>query len=361
MQDESSNPRVDSAAQEAADWVARRDRGFSPQEEATFAAWRRSDPRHESEWRRLSRAWQGMDQLPTVPELRTQADELIERARARRARARRCNRTLASLGVAAALAVGAFGWRHWSVAPVVAVTPPSENVRVIDSTLRRVALPDGSIAELNGSSRLEVAFTPTERRVRLVEGEAHFLVAKNPDRPFFVTAGAVTVRAVGTAFNVRLAQSVIEVLVTEGKVQVQPQAPAAEAPAANPSAVDSPEKPQERPAALVAGQRAVIERSAAGTPSVAIGDVGRAEIDEELGWQTTRLVFNNTPLDEVVANFNRYNAHQLTLGDPRLRRTRLTGAFRSDNLEGFVRLLRASVDVKAELRTPLETVLLPMH
>ena len=35
--------------------------------------------------------------------------------------------------------------------------------------------------------------------------------------------------------------------------------------------------------------------------------------------------------------------------------------FRADNLEGFVRLLRHSIDVKAELRTPTETVLLPVR
>ena len=113
---------------------------------------------------------------------------------------------------------------------------------------------------------------------------------------------------------------------------------------------------------LVAGQRAVIERAVtSAVPAVAINDVSRAEIDDALGWQTTRLVFNHTPLDEVVAGFNLHNRHQLTLGDPKLRQRALTGTFRADNLEGFIRLLKASLDVKAELRTTTETVLLPMR
>jgi len=70
-------------------------------------------------------------------------------------------------------------------------------------------------------------------------------------------------------------------------------------------------------------------------------------------------VFNNTPLHEVVAGFNEYNAHRLTIGDSRIRGRILTGVFRADNLDGFVRLLRASLDVKAEQRTSHETVLLP--
>lgn len=347
-----------SIAQQAAEWVARRDRGLTRAEETALAAWERSDPRHGLAFQRITRTWDGLDGVGAVPEMNALADGILRTARARQSRRRRMNALFTTLAAAAGVAVAALGWQRLQPSSPPAVALASENVKVIDSTLRRVALPDGSIAELNGSSRIEIAFTTAERRVRLIDGEAHFLVAKNPERPFFVTAGAVTVRAVGTAFNVRLAKSAIEVLVTEGKVQLQRQ-PGQNAPAGPVSVEPAAET---APAALVAGQRAVIERPAAGAAvTVAIGEVDRAQIDEELGWQTTRLVFNNTPLDEVVASFNRYNAHQLTLGDARLSRRKLTGAFRSDNLDGFVRLLRASIDVKAELRTPLETVLLPMH
>ncbi|MES2697820.1 MAG: FecR domain-containing protein, partial [Verrucomicrobiota bacterium] len=92
---------------------------------------------------------------------------------------------------------------------------------------------------------------------------------------------------------------------------------------------------------------------------VAIAEMAGTEIEEALGWQSTRLVFNNTPLGEVVDGFNRYNPHKLKLGDPKLETRKLTGVFRADNLEGFIRLLKSSIDVKAEQRTPRETVLLP--
>jgi len=291
----------------------------------------------------------------------------VARARAARSRRRRITFLSGALAAAAALAIGFDGWRRWERPVEVRPAVVSESVRVLDSSLRRLDLPDGSVAELNGTSRIEFNFTVTERRVRLTEGEAHFIVAKNPERPFYVSAGSVTVRAVGTAFNVRLASAAIEVLVTEGKVQIEHAAPppSVVAAAATPGAataqavVDSPPAP----APLIAGQRAIIDRAvaAAAAPAVAIDDIGRAEIDEALGWQTTRLVFSNTPLEEVVAGFNQFNRHQLTIGDPKLRGRTLTGVFRADNLEGFKRLLKASVDVKAELRTPTETVLLPMR
>jgi transmembrane sensor len=225
-----------------------------------------------------------------------------------------------------------------------------ESIRVIASTLRSQSLPDGSVAELNGASRIEVHYTAGERRVRLLGGEAHFVVAKDPARPFFVSAGPVTVRAVGTAFNVRFAPVAIEVLVTEGRVQVET--------AAAPAETAPPVAPVP---ALVAGQRARIDAQGVGAGAVEIGDVGRPGIDEALGWQGTRLVFNGTDLEAVVAAFNRYNRHRLILGDPGLRRRALTGTFRADNLEGFLRLVRQMVDVKAEPRAADETVLWPIR
>jgi transmembrane sensor len=83
-----------------------------------------------------------------------------------------------------------------------------------------VTLPDGSVLQLNTDSVVETAYSPTERRVRLKKGEAFFSVAKNPQRPFWVDVGAVSVRAVGTAFNVRFRPEAVEVLVKEGKVSV---------------------------------------------------------------------------------------------------------------------------------------------
>jgi transmembrane sensor len=346
----------------AARWVVRSDRGLTPREAEAFAEWENADPRHRAELERVRRAWNGLDAIGAVPELQVMADDVVERARAR-PQSRRGWWLASALTAAAALAIGFMGFKRMNV-PDTAPTPRlAESVRVIDSTLDRMTLPDGSVAELNGSTRIEVEYSPTERRVRLTEGEAHFVVAPNPSRPFFVSAGPVTVRAVGTAFNVRLATTAIEVLVTEGKVQVEHDRPAI-APSTSPASMPATSLSgiPASPASLVAGQRATIDRVVEGVAAaIAIDEVGQADVEEALGWQTTRLVFNHTPLEEVVAGFNRYNRHQLTLGDAKLRHRSLTGVFRADNLDGFIRLLRASVDVKAEERSAGETVLLPVR
>ena len=334
----------------AAAWVVRRDRGLSAEERRAFEAWRRADVRHARELERIGGAWRGLDALTAVPELEALAEATVARARQRRARRGRFALATTALAAAAAVVLMFLSAPERGDGAGAVM----ENVQVLASTLRRMPLPDGSVAKLNGSSRVEVDFTPEARRIRLAEGEAHFVVEKDPSRPFFVTAGPVTVRAVGTAFNVRLAPDKVEVLVTEGRVKLEQAEPGVDVSITHVPKVVAP--------ALTEGQRAVIPRNVAPrTEDVAIGEVGPAEIEAALGWQNTRLVFNNTPLDEVVEAFNRYNATRLVLGDPELRTRALTGVFRADNVDGFVRLLGASLDVKAETRSRAETVLLPVR
>src|SRR5207245_2615866 len=61
-----------------------------------------------------------------------------------------------------------------------------------------LALADGSKVTLNTASAVRADYTGRERRLTLVRGEAFFDVAKDPTRPFMVTAGSRQVIAVGT-------------------------------------------------------------------------------------------------------------------------------------------------------------------
>ncbi len=89
----------------------------------------------------------------------------------------------------------------------------------------RVLLADGSVVLLDTASEVRVDLNPSERHITLVHGKAHFEVTPDPSRPFLVDAGEGTVRAVGTAFSVYRQGSVVDVAVTEGKVEVRAQPP----------------------------------------------------------------------------------------------------------------------------------------
>lgn len=346
---------AEAVVQAAADWVVRRDRGLTTDEARAFAVWEAADPRHGAEFSRIAGGWQAMDRIGAVPSLAALAEAVEVNARGRRLR-RQSWRRAGGLAAAAAavLIAGAISWRHWPrpAAPAaVAVETAAGHYLVLASTAHRLALADGSVAELNGDSGVVADFVPAERRVKLVRGEAHFHVAKNPARPFVVSAGPITVHAVGTAFDVRLEAGAVEVLVTEGKVALgTAAAPLPEAGAA----------PMPMGGTLVAGDRAVVHLESGRETSVTVDHPAAREVDQTLAWESTRLVFDRTPLDQVVDAFNRFNTRQLVLSDSSLNARTLTGTFRADNLTGFVRLLGASVDVEVQPGDDQQMVLRPV-
>jgi transmembrane sensor len=142
-------------------------------------------------------------------------------------------------------------------------------------------------------------------------------------------AGALEARAVGTAFNVRREAATVEVLVTEGLVQVETLAARAAAPA---------------PVLLGAGQQVVVAGAVPALP--AVRTLSTPELEQRLAWQSRLLDFDDAPLSEIVAAFNRSNPVRLVVDDPGLAALRMTATFRSDNVESFVRLLEANYGVR---------------
>jgi transmembrane sensor len=100
---------------------------------------------------------------------------------------------------------------------------------------------------------------------------------------------------------------------------------------------------------LRAGQSAVVSlESAAPLPQVAT--LSDTEIEARLAWLPRLLDFTATPLGEIVAEFNRRNPVQLVIADRSLDAVRLSASFRSDNVEGFVRLMESDFGMKADWR-----------
>ncbi|OYU72637.1 MAG: hypothetical protein CFE45_39530 [Burkholderiales bacterium PBB5] len=86
---------------------------------------------------------------------------------------------------------------------------------------------------------------------------------------------------------------------------------------------------------------------AAATPIVRVDEVTPAQVERALAWQALRLEFQEMPLRDVVAEFNRYNRRQLLVRDPATAAVLVGGNFRADNAEAFVRLLGASFGIVA--------------
>lgn len=343
--------------QAAADWIARRDRGLTPAEEAAFSKWKAADVRHIEHLLRIDRTWRILDTADEAPEIMQVAWESEAELNAKNRTRQRLFKIGLALAASLSIAATALVWQS-HIAESDAQPTLVRSYRVVPSDARRVVLADGSTVHLKGNSAVAPAFTADERRIRLVHGEARFEVAHDPARPFTVVVGGVAVQAVGTAFNIRVEPSSVDVVVTEGRVRVQdaaigrsllsPAVPAAETPGPD-------GRTGEAPPLLAAGQKLSLhtETTAPAAPTLASAD----ELDQAVAWLGPTLVFERTPLQEAIKAFNSFNREQLVIADPMLAQRRLGGSFRADNLDVFVRLLRTGFDIEAERRGTHEIVL----
>lgn len=334
MPPDSSN---DTVAATAARWVARRAAGLDAAGKAELQAWLRADPRHSPALAAAYPAASELDWPLHTGTLDRVLAGLAERAAQRRIRRRRWARAGA---VAALLAVGAF----FAVPPAAESTRAPAGAFVVHGPELRT-LPDGSVVELKGDADLRIAFTTEARRIELRRGTAHFTVRKDPARPFLVTAGGVTARAVGTAFLVGVEAGQVALVVTAGRVALDRSAPA-----------DSGAAAPETLALVQAGESIAVVPSVAGTAAPRLAALPAAEQQQRLAWRTPRLEFQGTPLGEIVAVLNRHNRAQLVLGDRDLADLKLSGTLSADRVDALLEMLDADFGVGAE--TTGETIVL---
>ena len=325
----------------AAQWVLRRDRGLTATEQDELSQWLAADPHHGEALALHRWGWDELDRLTGLQtSLSAVADPDLLAPRpgsSRRLLTARCTWLAASLLVAAAAVAVTFDWHAKRAMPASATPLATAPVStVLAAPCERRVLADGSVVDLNRGAAVAVDYSPESRRVRMERGEASFSVAKNPERPFIVSAGNYEVRAVGTAFNVRLTPTGIEVLVTEGKVRVTRNDDVGE------------------PAALAAGDYTMLPHQAG---TVHVSTLSVAQVSAQLAWQPRLLDFTDAPLREIVACFNAHNPVQLSVDDPALATLPLSATFRSDNVEGFVKLMESAFGMQAEWRNERQIAL----
>ena len=242
-----------------------------------------------------------------------------------------------AVAACAALAATLVPWRGSPEDPAPTVTL----IAAPADADQRVELGDGSVAIMQRGSRLAFGEFARARRVRLLAGEAHFTVSKRSDHPFFVHAGSVVVRDIGTAFFIGLAKNGVRVRVTEGQVEVS--APAPSAPTATPEPVRQ---------LLGEGQQAIVAATATDfhSPLAAISSsTAGSDTAPAIGaWKSRRLHFDRTPLAEVVDQLNRYNVRQIRLADAETGLLLISGTLQSDNLDAFARLLEDGFELRVQ-------------
>lgn len=336
----------DTAAEEAAArWDARlRAPSCTAADREAFDAWRALDPEHEAAFDRLQHGLKVLhDAYGYDPELRAMRDEALSHPAARRRPTAGLAAGLAAAGVAAVIltCIGAWSFSQGpspAPAPRLASAPASLYQTGIGERTT-VILSDGTRVTLNTRSRLEVRYAAGRRDVTLVDGQALFAVAKDPARPFVVTAGTRQVTALGTTFDVRLDAARVQVTLIEGKVTVAPT---------RPPAWDAIAPSRE---ALAPGEKLVAANASYRT------ERSRADLAAETSWRDGRIVFEDTPLPAAVAEMNRYAATPILVGDASLKDIRINGMFRTNQPMSFVGAVTAYFPVDASARADGATVL----
>jgi transmembrane sensor len=178
---------------------------------------------------------------------------------------------------------------------------------------QRLQLEDGSKVLLNTNSAFSSDINDHQRVARLYQGEAFFEIPGNRGLPLELDAGPVKASVRDTTFAVRYLDGVAQVQVQRGDIDLR---------------------------ATHADQRL---RLRAGE-SVRVGPQGfdqpaRLDADKELAWVQGRLVFENCPLSQVLAELRRYYPGWIVNNNEHLAKVAVTGNYRLDQPLDVVRSL----------------------
>jgi len=336
-------PESESLQDQAASWVSKLDANdLDPESIQAFKQWIRQSPEHKAVFEKNLAIWSDMNVLTgIVPPAQAQQDPA------------KTHRSAWSLGwpqglaACCVFALTLLSWQWYSAASSIYSTAIGEQ--------RMVQLPDGTDVLLNTNTEFKTAYTEQRRSIYLLRGEAHFDVAHNPDRPFEVHAGYGGVRAVGTAFTVYLRSDDVEVVVTEGAIEIFPAVAStgqqlAEAntkppePEGNAAAVRPEQNPQASAARVEAGNVATYDRHTAQH----IMQQALDKADSKLSWQQGMLVFRSEALEVVIKEVNRYTEIKIVIPDQKIRHMKVGGFFKVSNIESVFQALEEGFDIHAE-------------
>lgn len=311
----------------AADWLVRLH--DAPCNEALAVAWLQwceEDSRNLQEFRSAQSVWHAAN--PSAPRLLPMVEPVLSEPLDQQWMNRR---TWLGLAATVVIAVGVG----------TAVYLRSDDDELLQSYSTPIAgtgssvLPDGSRVELGADSRITTRFTANQRSISVDFGEAYFLVAKDPMRPFLVDAGDMKVTAVGTAFNVRRNNDRVVIAVSEGRVQLD----------SNSESTDTIVQPKRATTPLAAGQLAVYSHD---SRTVTIVEIKAADV---ASWRNGVLKYMHEPLGSVAQDLSRYHSKRIIISDARLSAMPFTGTVFSARIEEALNALESVFPLQVKERT----------
>ena len=192
--------------------------------------------------------------------------EIARRTARRRMMARAAVAVAVAVGSTGMIAVGGFALVRWQSAVPVAAQSVSGASTVANAPAAGDARETVTVTRLSSDTVLAPLPDRAGRGFALRAGAARFSVPHDPDRPFVVAAGDVTIEDLGTTFTVNyLAADRLKIAVEEGRVRVRAEGTDTEVPAGATlevpvsPAVEGP-RTEQRPTGVAAAWRPLAER-----------------------------------------------------------------------------------------------------
>ncbi len=206
--------------------------------------------------------------------------------------------------------------------------------------LKEVGLRDGSTIILGGQTKLYVSFSAERRSVKLIEGQAWFVVAHNAHWPFVVTAGNGTITAVGTAFCVTRDSDRVVVAVTEGAVEILARLPPPISPNIDQRMVA---KSVLAPIRIKRGEELAFRDNGALSP------IKATDTHAATAWTQGRLTFDDQSLRYVIETVDRYSSRHIIVS-PSAGALRFTGIVFDNEIEDWLQSLEGIFPVSVDER-----------
>lgn len=321
------------AIQTAATWFARLRGPDGPRLRPAYARWRLRNAARAKVAAEIDDVWGLAGALADDPAIRELVDGAPSAAPTRVGRGQGAAWTRRAAALAVFVLAGAAGGGlalHFGVgAPV-----RSEVYQTAQGEQRSVTLSDGSTIRLDTATRLTVEMRPRRRDIRLAEGRARFVAARDLARPFVVEAGPARVEALGTVFDVRLDAGSAAVNLFKGAVEVR-----------------NTEHGSVRPVRLAPGDGVRVPASAAPLK------IARFDRDGAWCWSDGRLVFAGASLAEVAAELNRYGPGRMVVTGASGQRFR--GELKAGDVDGAATVLSALYDLSVRRAPNGDMVLAP--
>lgn len=217
----------------------------------------------------------------------------------------------------------------------------------------KINLPDGSQIWLNAGSNLKYSnmFNISNREV-ILEGEGYFNVSKNEKLTFTVNAADISIKAVGTIFNIKAYpdESTIKTVLIEGKVNIQKQMA----------------KRNSKVIVLLPNQSATYFKSDAkiyvsesvsddkkvdNIKKTLSGKKGKIYLAKEAdskiytSWKDEYWIFKSEPLSELAKKIERRYNVIISFESENLKKFRFSGSFKDETLEQVLNAIKLSSPV----------------